>query len=100
MNYLVVVVHMVVLEVVHLFIGDCDDSSAIWKFNNNEIRSSFLIDGNVCLTTGWPFLQVGAFVTPPNNDDDDDSSKNIIIVLNEANEPANYIINDENNGKK
>jgi glucosylceramidase len=44
----------------------------------------------VCLTTGWPFLQVGAFYTPTNTVAD-----KTVVVLNEANDPANYILVDE-----
>jgi len=39
------------------------------------------------------FLQVGAFVTP-----NSDESSNAIVLLNEANEPANYVLRD--GGKK
>merc|ERR1712129_549014 len=47
-----------------VIIGDCEHPSAIWKLDNGQITSSYLTGGNVCLTTGWPFLQVSAFVTP------------------------------------
>lgn len=40
---------------------------------------------DTCLTTGWPFLQVGAFV------DKEDKNKTM-VVLNEASDPANYIV--------
>ena len=40
------------------------------------------------MTTGWPFLQAGAFETP------DAKKGKTIIVLNEANEPANFVIKD------
>jgi len=69
------------------------NTQAIWKFTNKngQVSSSFLNEkgGSVCLTTGWPFLQVGAFVTP-----NSDESSNAMILLNEANEPANYVLRD------
>lgn len=72
----------------------CDESSVLWKFNvtTGEISSSFFDEGEVCLTTGWPFLQVGAFSTP-----NGDNVKNTLIILNEASEPANYVLRDEEN---
>ena len=58
---------------------------AIWKFDSNtgEISSNIFGD-DVCVTSGWPFLQVGAFVGP--------SGDKTVIVLNEASEPANYVL--------
>jgi len=41
----------------------------------------------VCLTTGWPFLQVGAF----ENADMENAGK-VIVVLNEANDSANFVL--------
>jgi glucosylceramidase len=57
-----------------------------------EIRSSIFEDlgGDVCVTTGWPFLQVGAFIGPGNQ------GNKTVVVLNEASEPANYVLR---NGK-
>jgi len=51
------------------------------------ISSFFESDGgDTCVTTGWPFLQVGAFV-------DSAKGKNkTVVVLNEASDPANYIL--------
>ncbi len=42
----------------------------------------------MCLTTGWPFLQVGAFWT---------EAAYVAVILNEASESANYIF--RNKGK-
>jgi len=73
-------------------IGNCIDTSAVWSYNieKGEI-SSHLFSSNVggedvCLTTGWPFLQVGAFSK---------ESRKTVIILNEASEPANYILRHE-----
>ncbi len=62
---------------------------ALWKFieKTGEIVSNFFDSGEVCLTTGWPFLQVGAF----QNADEDDGSW-VIVVLNEANDSANFVL--------
>ena len=43
--------------------------------------------GKVCLTTGWPFLQVGAFDTAPTGD-----KSKTVVILNEAGETANYVL--------
>lgn len=70
-------------------IGNCDAESAIWRFDEStgEVVSSFFEKegGDTCLTTGWPFLQVGAFV-------DKDEQNRTLIVLNEASDPANYVL--------
>jgi len=72
-------------------VGKCDQPSAAWKFRNKtgELISTFFEDygGDTCLTTGWPFLQIGAFVDRNNGNE-----KKTMIVLNEAEDPANYII--------
>jgi len=75
-------------------IGSCDSLPAIWKFDDSsgEIISSFFEadGGDVCVTTGWPFLQVGAFNGP-------EGQKNrTIVILNEASEPANYVLRNGN----
>mmetsp|Transcript_10361 Transcript_10361/g.15191 ORF Transcript_10361/g.15191 Transcript_10361/m.15191 type:complete len:863 (+) Transcript_10361:90-2678(+) len=71
-------------------IGDCSDSSAAWIYSEEvgELMSTFFSKkgGDVCLTTGWPFLQVGAFKNP--------SSENVVVILNEADESANYVLQD------
>jgi glucosylceramidase len=67
---------------------------AIWKFDKvtGEVVSSLFRDdgGDTCLTTGWPFLQVGAYI-------EKEGKKRTIIVLNEASDPANYIIRGDDN---
>jgi glucosylceramidase len=70
--------------------GTCPSEEAKWRYNiqTGEITSSYFEGGDVCMTTGWPFLQVGAFDTP--NAD----NKKAIIVLNEAAQRANYIVKD------
>lgn len=42
--------------------------------------------GELCMTTGWPFLQVGAF-KPANSEDD-----HTIVILNEADDEANFAL--------
>ena len=76
-------------------VGKCDNGAAKWLFEKvtGEITSDHFSDeddkgGEVCMTTGWPFLQAGAFETP------DAKKGKTIIVLNEANEPANFVIKD------
>lgn len=80
-------------------IGGCTNSTSLWKFDRHtgEI-SSYLLAGidevsgtpleseAVCMTTGWPFLQMGAFAAPSGN--------KTVVVLNEANDPANYALVD------
>ena len=74
-------------------LGNCEDSSAEWKFDDltGEIKSHFFGSGQreVCLTTGWPFLQVGAFDTP------NGEMRKATIILNEAAEPANYVLRND-----
>jgi glucosylceramidase len=94
-------------------LGDCESDAAKWSLdlNSGEASSNYFGD-DVCLTTGWPFLQVrqwiysllsceypvilnrlyfqykqmGAFQTP--------TGENTIVVLNEANDPANFALRD------
>ena len=71
-------------------IGACHSPAAEWtvKSDSGEIVSAYLGD-DVCMTTGWPFLQIGAFDTTVTADTD-----NVIVILNEANEAANYLLRD------
>ena len=66
--------------------GDCDDPASIWKYDEavGEISSTYFGE-DTCLTTGWPFLQANSFV-------DKTGKKKTMIVLNEARDPANYIV--------
>lgn len=41
------------------------------------------------MTTGWPFLQMGAFSTP------NGETERTMVILNEAAEGANYIIRNK-----
>ena len=70
--------------------GDCDSSAALWLYSNatNEVVSDYLPEGSVCMTTGWPFLQIGAFETP------NGESAKTVVVLNEAKDSANYVMYD------
>jgi glucosylceramidase len=66
--------------------GACGASAAQWKYSEatGELVSSYFHEdgGDVCLTTGWPFLQAGAF------------DNNVVVVLNEANDAANFLVKD------
>lgn len=55
----------------------------IWtRTARGEFRSK-AIGNEVCMTTGWPFLQVSAF------------DNGVVVVLNEADQPANFNIRDD-----
>lgn len=72
-------------------VGSCSSLASEWIFDEDagEFSSQFFSgEGEVCLTTGWPFLQVGAFDTPNAED------TKAVVVLNEAGEPANYVLKD------
>ena len=76
-------------------LGHCSDPSAEWIINpsTGEASSLFFKDdkaeNRVCMTTGWPFLQVGAFLTP------EGEAPQTVVLLNEASQSANYAIQDE-----
>jgi len=52
-----------------------------------ELTSSLFENegGDVCMTTGWPFLQVGGFI-------DRNEGKKTVVILNEASDNANYVL--------
>lgn len=68
--------------------GRCNSAAALWKYSDatGEIISDYLPEGEVCMTTGWPFLQMNAFLTP------NAENKKTILVLNEARDSANYVL--------
>eukprot|EP00977_Amphora_coffeiformis_P018523 scaffold6562_cov163-Amphora_coffeaeformis.AAC.10 len=81
-------------------IGSCSNSTSLWSFDaevgeliSYELASVDSETGTpldsdaVCMTTGWPFLQMGAFTSA-------DSNKTV-VVLNEARDPANYALVDD-----
>lgn len=70
--------------------GSCDSPAALWLYleKTDEIISNYMPEGSVCMTTGWPFLQIGAFETPKGE------SEKTVIVLNEAKDSANYVLYD------
>jgi glucosylceramidase len=79
-------------------LGRCTQESAKWIYDEKrgELSSVYFADdqGNsntVCMTTGWPFLQVGAFLTPRAE------SPKTVVILNEANGQANFALRDGNN---
>lgn len=84
-------------------IGNCDNIWAEWDHNPSmgEISSTVFGGNEVCLTTGWPFLQAGAFDTTSSSATNTGSNKattttkKVAVILNEAGESANYILKDE-----
>jgi len=70
--------------------GSCDSPAALWLYleKTDEIISNYMPEGSVCMTTGWPFLQIGAFETPKGE------SEKTVVVLNEAKDSANYVLYD------
>ena len=75
-------------------IGSCEEPWAEWVLDpaTGEVYSSVFDEfgGEVCLTTGWPFLQVGAFDTSATG-----NSAGAAVILNEAGESANYVFKDQ-----
>lgn len=80
-------------------LGACSSDGARFVYDeaSSEISSTFYAnddaDSKVCVTTGWPFLQMGAFDTP------NGESKKTIVILNEARDAANYAIQDDGKQK-
>ena len=78
-----------------LTLGSCADDSSRWFLDEatGEASSVFFdeeqLDNRVCMTTGWPFLQMGAFLTP------NGSAPKTVVVLNEARDAANFALKDE-----
>lgn len=77
-------------------VGNCNHKSAsLWRFSEStgELMSDYFTEilpptaEEVCMTTGWPFLQIGAFA--PGDKDGDHT----IVVLNEADRGANIDVN-------
>jgi len=75
-------------------IGSCEHSWAEWVFDppTGEIYSTIFdkFGGEVCLTTGWPFLQVGAFDTSATG-----NTARAAVILNEAGDTANYVFKNK-----
>lgn len=75
-------------------LGNCDHDSAKWITDREtgEALSTYFKDRNgdseVCMTTGWPFLQMGAFLTPGGG------APKTVVLLNEARDSANYALQD------
>uniref|UniRef100_A0A7S3QAP9 Glycosyl hydrolase family 30 TIM-barrel domain-containing protein n=1 Tax=Chaetoceros debilis TaxID=122233 RepID=A0A7S3QAP9_9STRA len=70
-------------------LGECNGDAALFEFNKmtGELTSSLFENegGDVCMTTGWPFLQVGGFI-------DRNEGKKTVVILNEASDNANYVL--------
>ena len=74
----------------------CDDPSALWSFSSEtgEISSAVFSEGEVCLTTGWPFLQAGAFDTSEVRKGEGKGHKSglTLVVLNESKDDASFVM--------
>ncbi|KAL3936239.1 MAG: hypothetical protein SGBAC_008397 [Bacillariaceae sp.] len=71
--------------------GSCASAQSKWQYTDpsgGEITTTVLGAGEVCMTTGWPFLQMGAFSTPHGE------SESTVLLLNEARDSANYVLYD------
>ena len=74
-------------------IGNCTSEAALWTYDSQSGEiTSMLFDEPVCMTTGWPFLQIGAFDTPTMPA----AAEKVVVVLKEAAQAANYILKDVN----
>jgi glucosylceramidase len=84
-------------------LGKCSAESALWKLDQEIGSASSIffstpeVDREVCMTTGWPFLQMGAFLTPNHDGDDSVAFNKSVIILNEAKDAANYALKDGDN---
>jgi len=69
-------------------LGLCNTTAAEWSYSDEsgEVISHHFPEGEVCMTTGWPFLQMGAFSTPKGESD------KTVVLLNEARDAANYVL--------
>jgi glucosylceramidase len=69
-------------------LGPCNSTAAEWSYSkeSGEVVSNYLDEGEVCMTTGWPFLQMGTFSTPHGE------SETTVVLLNEARDAANYVL--------
>lgn len=78
-------------------LGDCSLEAAKWHLDGEAGRASTTFfadaksDNELCITTGWPFLQMGAFLTP------NGSAPKTVVILNEAQDSANYALKDNDN---
>lgn len=83
----------------------CDHESAIWHYSSKTgevVSQYFSWDGpetnsGVCLTTGWPFLQAGAFDTSGTTSAESDV---VVVVLNESSDDANFVLATPTSGQR
>lgn len=81
----------------------CDDPSALWSFSpeTGEISSAVFPEGEVCMTTGWPFLQAGVFDTSRVGKEKLTSHRRsgglTLVVLNESKDDASFVVKSSNN---
>jgi len=77
----------------------CDDPSALWTFSpeTGEISSTMFSEGEVCMTTGWPFLQAGAFDTSEVHIEGRGHNSGLtLVVLNESKDDASFVVKSGN----
>ena len=80
----------------------CYDPSALWSFSpeTGEISSAVFLEGEVCMTTGWPFLQAGVFDTSRVGTEEGMSHHRggglTLIVLNESKDDASFVVKGSN----
>lgn len=69
----------------------CNNGSTIWSFTpeGGEVTSAFFEEGDVCMTTGWPFLQAGVFDT---TEVSEKGSRMSMVVLNESADDAAFVV--------
>ena len=81
----------------------CDDPSALWSFSpeTGEISSAVFSEGEVCMTTGWPFLQAGAFDTSRVGKEKEMTHHRggglTLVVLNESKDDASFVVRSSSN---
>lgn len=75
----------------------CTDGSASWSFSieTGEVTSTFFNEGEVCMTTGWPYLQAGVFDTTETSGE----GSMVIVILNESDDNADFVVKADANSK-
>lgn len=70
----------------------CEDKSTMWSLSTEtgEVSSAYFTEGNVCMTTGWPFLQAGVFDTT--EVPGERGNKITMVVLNESEDDAAFVV--------
>mmetsp|Transcript_17249 Transcript_17249/g.38189 ORF Transcript_17249/g.38189 Transcript_17249/m.38189 type:complete len:803 (-) Transcript_17249:25-2433(-) len=70
----------------------CEDKSTMWSLSTEtgEVSSTYFAQGDVCMTTGWPFLQAGVFDTT--EVPGERGNKMTMVVLNESEDDAAFVV--------